>query len=73
MTDDVKEKMRSMIKSWKEVDAVMAKLRREDIRKSVLSDSIAVFDEAFKSAIYLNKPKPTSGFVEFYRIMGKTK
>jgi hypothetical protein len=73
MNDYEKEKMLEMIKGWKEVDAVMAKLRREEIRKSVLSDSIAVFDEAFKSAIYLNKPKPTSGFVEFYRVLGKTR
>jgi hypothetical protein len=73
MNDDEKEKILAMINGWKEVDKVMAKLRREEIRKSVISESIAVFDNAFRSAIYLNKPKPTSGFVEFYKVLGKTK
>ncbi len=73
MTDEEREKMRSMMVNWDEVDKVMKKLRREKIRNSSLAQSIAVFDDAFRSAIWLNQPSLTSGFVEFHKILGKSK
>lgn len=73
MTDEEREKMRTWVNNWKETGKFLENLRREEIRKSILSDSIKAFDNAFKSAIYLNKPKPTSGFVEFYKILKKSK
>lgn len=70
---DEKEKLREYVKRWKETGEILDNLRRENIRKAVLADSIRAFDGVFKSAIYLNKPQPTSGFVEFYKILKKSK
>lgn len=74
LVNDVEhEKLREFVNRWKETGEFLEKLRRDEIRKSVLSDSIKAFDGAFKSAIYLNQPKPTSGFVEFYKFLKKSK
>lgn len=72
MTDEEREKMRAKMVNWDEVDKVMKKLQREAIRNSNLAESIRTFDGAFRSAIWLNKPLATSGFVDFHRILGKT-
>jgi hypothetical protein len=71
MTDEEREKMRARMVNWDEVEKVMVKLRREEIPDSGSSESIRIFDDAFRSAIWLNKPLLTSGFVEFHRILGK--
>lgn len=73
MTEEDHEKMRIWVSNWKETGKVLEQLRRENIRRTVTSESIAAFDGAFRSAIYLKKPEPTSGFIEFYRILRKIK
>jgi hypothetical protein len=73
MTDEEREKMRAKMVNWVEVEKVMKKLRRDEVRNSNLAESIKIFDDAFRSAIWLNKPLPTSGFVDFHRILGKTR
>jgi hypothetical protein len=73
MTDEEREKMRAKMVNWDEVDKVMKKLRLDEIRNSNLAQSIAIFDDAFRSAIWLNQPLPTSGFVEFHKILGKAR
>lgn len=73
MTDEEREKLKEYVNRWKETGEFLEKLRREKIRTSVLADSIRAFDIAFKSTIYLNKPRLTSGFVEFYKILKKSR
>ena len=73
MKDEEREKLREYVNRWKETGEFLEKLRRENIRNAILADSIIAFDGVFKSAIFLNKPKPTSGFVEFYRILNKSR
>lgn len=73
MEKSKKELMREWVNNWKETGKVLEQLRREEIRDSITSKLIPVFDVAFRSAIFLQKPSNTSGFVEFYKCLGKTK
>lgn len=73
MNVDEKEKLKEHIRNWKDTSKFLEELRRKSIRESVVADSIGIFDDAFESAIYLGKPTSTSGFVEFYRILSKSK
>jgi hypothetical protein len=73
MTDEEREKLRELAKNWKKTGEFLENLRRENIRRTNTSESLAAFDNAFRSAIYLSEPRTTSGFVEFYRILMKSK
>lgn len=73
MNDDEREKFRAWVNGWKETGEVLEKLRREEIRNSNLADSIEVFDNAFRSALWLNPAGKTSGLVEFHKILAKSK
>ena len=73
MTDEEREKMREWVNNWKETGEVLEKLRREEIRKTVTSKVLPVFDDALESALYLRKPRLTSGFVQMYKILAKSK
>ena len=73
MKDDEREKLRQYVNRWKETGEFLEKLRREEIRSSNLIESIGVFDDAFRSALWLNQAKKTSGLVEFHRILAKSK
>jgi hypothetical protein len=71
MTDEEREKMRVWVNNWKETGEVLERLRREEICSSNLEDSIEALDGAFKSAIFLSPVLPTSGLIEFHRILSK--
>lgn len=73
MTDEMREKMREWVKNWKDTGEFLEKLRREHIRQTVTSKVLPVFDDAFESAIFLKKTNQTSGFVEMYKILEKSK
>ncbi len=73
MLNEEKEKLRRWVKNWNETGKVLEHLRRKEIRSSNLSETIPLFDEAFRSAIWLHKAEPTSGLVEFHRLLAKTK
>ena len=73
MNDDESEKMRQWVSNWKETGEFLEKLRREEIRHANLAESIGIFDDAFRSAFWLNQAEKTSGLVEFHRILAKSK
>lgn len=73
MTDEEREKMRAWVKNWKETGEFLEKLRHEEIRKTVTSKVLPIFDDALESAIFLQKPRPTSGFVQMYKILEKSR
>ena len=70
---DEREQMKAWVEKWKAVDAMQRKLRAERIRESSLEGSIRSFDDAFRSAIWLEPAGATSGLVEFQRILAKSK
>ena len=73
MEDEEREKLREYVNRWKETGEILEKLRREEIRKTVTSEVLPVFDDALESALFLQNPRQTSGFVQMYRILEKSK
>lgn len=73
MTDEEREKMRAWVNNWKETGKVLEKLRREEIRNSNLAETIGVFDDAFRSALWLYPAEKTSGLIEFHKILAKSR
>ena len=73
MTDEEKEKMRAWVNGWKETGEVLEKLRREEIRNSNLAETILSLNDAFRSALWLSPAEPTSGLVEFHKILAKSR
>lgn len=73
MTDEEREKMRTWVNNWKETGEIMEKLRREKIRNANLEDAILALDGAFRSALWLSPNLPTSGMIEFHKILSKSK
>ena len=67
------EQMREYVRRWKETGAFLEKLRREEMQRSNLAESIAAFDAAFHSALYLSSPEKTSGLIEFHQLLAKTR
>jgi hypothetical protein len=66
--------LKEYVENWKRLGPELEKLRREKIRHASLADSIRALDGAFRSAIWLNKkPRPSSGLVEFHKIMSKSR
>lgn len=51
----------------------LAKEREENVRKAVTADNVAVFDGVFEHAVKTRPPVPTSGLVEFYSILARSK
>lgn len=73
MTLEDREKMREWVNNWKETGRLLEKLRRAEIRNANLAESLSVFDDALRSALWLNPPEATSGLVEFHRLLAKTR
>ncbi len=68
---DEKERLRAWAQTWKETGKVLEEIRREEIRNSNLAETIPLFDNAFRSALWLAPAEPYSGLVEFHRILKK--
>ncbi|MGI9034521.1 MAG: hypothetical protein ACR2GD_00650 [Pyrinomonadaceae bacterium] len=73
MIENEREKMREYVNRWRETGEFLEKLRREEIRNSNLAETIGVFDDAFRSALWLKPAEKTSGLVEFHKILAKSK
>lgn len=73
MTDDERERIRSWIRSWAEVDAVQQQLRRERLRYVKTKDSIAALNMAFQAALRRDQKRTNSGLVEFHRLLANSK
>ena len=66
------EHLRRYVERWKETGEMLENLRRNDIRRSNLEDSICAFEDVFLASLNLSANKPTSGLVEFHKILAKT-
>ena len=73
MPNKEREKLREYVRRRKETGEFLEKLRREEIRSSNLAEAIGIFDEAFRSALWLRPAEKTSGLVEFHRILAKSR
>ncbi len=68
-----KENLREYVERWERTGKVLEKLRREEIKKADLTETIRALNDAFRAALRLSPNKPTSGLVEFHKIMKKSK
>lgn len=73
MNEEEKEKMRAWVNGWKQAGEMLEKLRREEICSSNLAETISLFDDAFRSALWLSPTESTSGLVEFHKILAKSR
>lgn len=73
MTEEERAKLKEYVNRWKKTGELLEKLRREDIRKANLEQSILAFDGVFESALFLQPNKKTSGLVEFHKILAKSR
>lgn len=71
--NEEKENLREFVERWKETGKFLESLRREQIRNANLSETIFTLNDAFLSALWLSPNKPTSGLVEFHKILAKSK
>lgn len=60
------------VERWKETHEFLENLRRENIRRSNVEDSICAFEDVFLASLELSANKPTSGLTEFHKILAKT-
>lgn len=72
MKEKETEHLKRYVERWKETGEFLENLRRDDIRKSNLEDSIYAFEDVFLASLNLSVNKPTSGLIEFHRILAKT-
>ena len=63
--------LQAWAQGWKETGKVLDALRRKEMRRSVLTDVIPLFDSALRSALWLDPVKPYSGLVEFHKRLEK--
>jgi hypothetical protein len=58
---------------WKRAAPLLAAARRNDIRRQNTAQAIDSLNSLFLEAIKRRKPSRTSGFVEMYRILRKSR
>lgn len=73
MKVEERERLRSWIRGWADVDAVQYGLRRKKLQSIKTSDSIAALNMAFQAARIRMRKRSTSGLTEFHRILKNCK
>ena len=72
MSEEEKVLFKQMLPAMREGWEFMARERRQRIRDTVTMDDMPLFDLTFKQS--LTQPsRQTSGLVEFYRVMARSK
>ena len=64
MTAIEQENARRWVQTWKVAGPLLEQIRAEEIRAADTVKSMEILDDAFASAVWLNKPRPGSGLVE---------
>jgi hypothetical protein len=70
--DESRARLKAWIDGWTEVGAFLDAERYARVREADTAASIRALDSLFDSAVFLHSPKPTSGLVEFYEILGRS-
>ena len=74
MTDtELRKRMKAWVKGWEESSAILEAERDERLRKTDTVASVMRLNSLFSSAIFLHRPEPTSGLVEFYEILSRSR
>lgn len=70
---ELKARMKAYVMGWEETGQYMEAERRYRLRKKQGGLSLEHLGSLFNSAVYLHPPKKSSGFVEFYRILNRSR
>jgi hypothetical protein len=73
MKDEKSEHVREYLKRWKKTGEILKQIEMEEFRRLNLAETILSFESASRSALQMYPPKPTSGLIEFHKLMAKTK
>ena len=74
MTDaELQKRMKDYVMGWKETGEFLEAERRAKVRRANTANSLMNLGELFDSAVYLHPPSPTSGLLEFYEILGRSR
>lgn len=65
------DRLRAWVHNWQLLGPELERMRRDDIRRANTQESVMLFDLAFKAALRNTPPRPTSGLVEFQRLLSK--
>jgi hypothetical protein len=67
MRDDVKS-LKNYARVWKQADSELRSIKRDEMRKDKIYQSILTLDENFTAVINSTSPSKTSGLVEQQQI-----
>lgn len=70
---ELKARMKAYVMGWEETGKWLEAERRYRLRKTDGGKSLAHLGSLFNSAVYLHPPAASSGFVEFYRILNRSR
>ena len=70
---ELHKRMKDYAMGWKETGEILEAERRARVRRADTAKSLTNLGELFNSAIYLHPPSPSSGLVEFYEILGRSR
>ena len=73
MTAIEQENARRWVQTWKVAGPLLEQIRAEEIRAADTVKSMEILDDAFSSAVWLNKPRPSSGLVEQQEIFSRAR
>lgn len=74
MTDaELRARMKACALGWKETGEILEAERREKVRQTDTARSLRNLGPPYNSAIYLDPPAPSSGLVEFYEILARSR
>lgn len=65
--------LKKWVRRWKSAGTELEKIRKKQIRGSDTRLAIELLDDAFRSALRLFPPKPTSGLVEQQKLLHRLK
>ncbi len=74
MTDEeLRARMKAYAMGWKETGEILEAERHARVRQTDTARELRQLASMFNSAVYLHPPSPSSGLVEFYDILGRSR
>ena len=67
---ELRARMKAYVMGWKETGEILEAEQRERVRRTDTAKSLRNLGTLFNSAVHLHRPAPSSGLVEFYRVLG---
>jgi hypothetical protein len=74
MTDEeLRARMKAYVMGWEETGKILEAERRERVRQTDTARELRQLGSLFNSAVHLHPPSASSGLVDFYDILGRSR